>query len=211
MPLEFDTAKLQLAIKQVPKLLNTSMKEGFEQIGLDFENRMQDRFSGQLTGPWKRNEGDKLANRYGNLRRSIRKPVTGTTLNNLKLRATIGDAVTAPYARIQEEGGTVKAKKPGGFLTIPMPANLTPTGRTRVQRPRTDKSIFVLRVDRRAFLVRKSASGEGLQFLFLLKKQVKIKPRLGFKKTWFSEENRLSIQRTLQFRLDKALKVAGLL
>ena len=211
MPLEMDSEKLRQAFDKVPRLLNVSVKEGLRKIGMDFENAMQERFRGQLSGPWKRNRGDTLANRQGSLRRSIRTPVTGSTLSNMRLRATVGDAISAPYARIQEEGGTVRPKKAGGFLTVPMPDNLTPTGRTKTQRPRSDPSIFVTRVKGNAYLVRKSAGGEGLEFLFLLKKQVKIKPRLGFKETWFSEGNAKSIQTTLQRRVDKTLKVAGLL
>ena len=212
MPLELDTASLRKAFKEVPKLLSTSIKFGYEQIGDDFAEAMSKRFEGSLTGPWKRQAAsNQLANRTGNLRRSQRQTVTGSNLDSLKLRATIGNALTAPYAAIQEEGGTVRPKKAGGFLTIPMPDNLTPAGRTKVTRPRSDPSIFVLRTNGRAFLVRKSASGEGLEFLFMLKKQVKIPARLGFGETWTSPKFKENIQRRLQERVDKALRVAGLL
>ncbi|MHC5035434.1 MAG: hypothetical protein ACYTFZ_10400, partial [Planctomycetota bacterium] len=91
MPLELDTASLRKAFKEVPKLLSTSIKFGYEQIGDDFAEAMSKRFEGSLTGPWKRQAAsNQLANRTGNLRRSQRQTVTGSNLDSLKLRATIG-------------------------------------------------------------------------------------------------------------------------
>jgi len=208
-----NTQLFRKAVEKVPKLLFTSLKYGFQIIGDDFEKAMAPQFGNPLSGKWKRQPApDKLANRTGNLQRSQRQVVSGTNLGNLKLRATIGNALTKDYASIQETGGTIRPKKPGGFLTIPMPKNLTGAGRVRVKNPKGKENIFLLRKGSRAFLVRKSTSAEsGLEFLFTLKKQVKIPARLGFNKTWNSRKFQNNIVSTVQKRMVKALDVAGLL
>jgi hypothetical protein len=113
------------------------------------------------------------------LRRSIRTSIQGETLKTLS-GAVFSEKVK--YAKIQEKGGTIRAKKaytgvPGGpYLNIPLSANKTGAG---VQR-RSAKSVFqsggfLIRSKRGKFLV---MSSTGVP-MFVLTKKVKIKPRLG--------------------------------
>lgn len=135
----------------------------------------------------KDNATTELKVRTGALRRSIISVVSGNDLDTLQ--ASVGSAskvggVELVYAPIHEYGGTIKAKKaykkiPGGpYLNIPMPANKTAAGVTRLQA----REVFA-----QGGRVIKTKNGkygvllEG-QMLFILKKQVVIPARLGMMK-----------------------------
>lgn len=219
MPLELNADKFLKAKQQVPNLLRKSLKFGLQEIGDRFQFLMnRDQFSGKLTGKWRRNRSKKkLANRSGALRRSQNFTVRGLSTDSLTLRATIGDALTAPYARLQEKGGTIVPKR-AKALTIPMPDNLTPSGQARFPRAKGMQGVFLLKTKKGAFLVRKSAGfdpfgGSGqkqLEFLWMLKKKVTIPPRLRFVATWESTSFERWRTAKLNARVAKALEKAGL-
>lgn len=125
-----------------------------------------------------------LHSRTGALARSIQAEVAGDRLSTLRA-SVFSDKV--PYARIQEEGGTIVAKKayrrtPGGpYLNIPTRENKTASGVTRM----TAQQVFAAKG-----YIRKSRLGNYLVFgtlkgrvvpLFSLKKSVTLPARLGMK------------------------------
>lgn len=97
-----------------------------------------------------------------------------------------------PYAKIQEFGGVVRPKK-AKWLTIPLDANMTQAGVTKLSARRAiAKGAFFWRPgdeanegDASRLFIR---DPDG-QLLFVLVKKVKIpKGRLGFFKTWRDKE-----------------------
>jgi len=132
----------------------------------------------------KDNATTELKVRTGALRRSIVSVVSGNDLDTLQ--ASVGSAskvggVELVYAPIHEYGGTIKAKKaykkvPGGpYLNIPMSANKTPAGVTRLQ------AREVFNQGGRVIKTKNGKYGVLLngQMMFILKKQVVIPARLG--------------------------------
>jgi len=103
--------------------------------------------------------------RSGRLRASIRGRVEPG-----RLRGVVGTDVI--YARIQELGGVVQARR-AKFLAIPLKAMLTPAGVARAS-PRDVPDTFVLR-SRAGNLIIAQRKGRGsLTPLFVLKRQVRI-------------------------------------
>jgi len=143
------------------------------------------------------NATTKLHVRTGALKRSLRFNSRGSELNTLVSWVRAGSSSTAhdvPYAHIQEYGGTIRAKRAyrgvqgGAYLNIPLPANKTGAGVTR----QTAKQVFrnggrIIKSRRGNYLV---VSKIGVP-LFVLKKSVKIPPRLGMRKAAKDEAPRL--------------------
>lgn len=132
----------------------------------------------------KKNATEKLKVRTGALRRSIVSSVSGSNLGTLQ--ATVGSSskvggVELVYAPLHEFGGTVRAKNaykrvPGGpYLNIPLSANKTAAGVTRLQA----REVF----NQGGSIVKTKSGGYGVllngQMMFTLKKQVVIPARLG--------------------------------
>ena len=186
-----NTDDLELALKRVPKLLAIATRARLERHGRFFERTIDDVFTATLSGEWKINKTkDKLANRSGSLRRSFAAQVfQGTAAQGaagLTLRATIGNARTAHYVFTQENGDKDRRSSTGKMLTIPAPANLTATGRARFTSPSQVEGLFFMQAKSGiGMLVREK--GEGIEVLWILKRSVTIKPRLGFVRRWNSK------------------------
>ena len=122
-----------------------------------------------------------IKSRTGNLIRSLRTSVKGTTLKTL--RASFYSAANVAgtevkYAKMQEMGGIVRAKNayknmPGGpFLNIPGKANLTPAGVMR----KTAKQVF----DEGGHIIGRTVHNKDYtELMFYLVKEVTIPARLG--------------------------------
>jgi len=128
-----------------------------------------------------------IKSRTGNLMRSLRTSVTGTTLKTL--RASFYSAanvagIEVKYAAMQELGseamlgGPIRAKNayknmPGGpFLNIPGKANLTPAGVMR----KTAKQVFA---EGGHIIGRTVHNKDYTELMFFLVKEVTIPARLG--------------------------------
>ena len=205
--LKFDNDGFSRAVRNVPRTLGVAMRFRLSEHARDFERVMDDVFTARQSGPFRANTTRrKLVNRTGALRRSFRSKVTdGATGSgaDTALRVTIGNARTAHYVFTQEKGGTIRPKT-SKYLAIPMPANLTNAGRPRFERPRQVEGLFVLRRGNKLFLVR--PKGEGLEFLWVLKKQVKVPPRLGFVDRWNSKKVADSRIRSVNAAIDDTLR-----
>lgn len=120
-----------------------------------------------------------LARRTGTLMRSITTEVSGNSLADLNARVY----TTCIYARVHEEGATIRAKNaykgvPGGpYLNIPGEANKTAAGVTRMQA----REVFA----NGGFIMGKTVMRGGdtpdrrYDVMFFLTKEVYIPPRLN--------------------------------
>jgi hypothetical protein len=76
--------------------------------------------------------------------------------------------------------------------------------RARYKKPRELKNVEPMRFKGQTFLVRVKKRAAKLQPLYVLKRSVRLKPRLGFYRVWDSLENyRIDI---LNKSIDKALR-----
>lgn len=166
-------AELSAYLALAPKVLFNETKKEIGLSVLNVQAVVTDNFfSGNNTG------GNKLHNRTGLLRRSIKTSLSGTTLKTLS--GSIHTDVT--YAPIHEKGGTIKAKTayatlPGGpYLNIPLSANKTAAG---VMRQNAGEVFadggYIIKSKAGNYLV---MSGTGIP-MFTLKRSVVIPPRLG--------------------------------
>ena len=120
-----NAADVAFVFKQASK--KGSFKKGlarttFLKIGLHLERRIKEQVSGK-----------RLKVRTGNLRRSVYFRIVGSK-DSIEVHAGI-DPKKAPYAAIQEEGGTIRPKR-AKFLTIPVGRNLTKISRVMRVSPR---------------------------------------------------------------------------
>lgn len=115
----------------------------------------------------KRNATERLRVRTGRLRSSIIGDSDGLTGF---VRA--GDAAVT-YARIQDEGGTVKPRN-GKYLTIPVGQALTGSGVER-QPARAYKDLFPIR-SKKGNLLLARRNGKALDVLYILVQRVKVPP-----------------------------------
>lgn len=150
------------------------------------------------TGP--RNTGGQLQKRSGALRNAMRftNESTGSSI-----QASSYVAGPIAYARIQELGGVVRPKR-RRYLTIPTPAVLTAAGVVRQSAKPTEiggrwyTNGKVPGLKLRETFIRRGKGGNPIIYgtgkdgnpvaLWVLKKSVKIPPRLGFFRTWKEQE-----------------------
>ena len=190
------------AAKQAPRRLRKNIKETLPKIFRSFERRViMERFRGPPG----------LKTRSGALQQSIDFKITGFRTKKLGLAISIGGRA-APYAQIQEKGGTVKGK--GKKLAIPIGEGKTRAGVSRVKSPRDiaglvliprkgKAPLLVLPTGRRerGFGAQRTAKVEGVGTLraekgetfipmFVLIAMVRLVPRLGFVATWTAQRMR---------------------
>lgn len=200
--------------------LARNTKKALKSHGNVWLGRMDRQFSAPLTQFGQPNTNTKLHNRKNFLRNSMRQKVEGTKLKDLGLTMKSD----SPYARIQELGGTIRARG-GGYLAIPIDDNLTPAGVPRWESPLNPEIVdgFFLEGKRTGALYyvrqtrgknkKSQTEFENLEFLFLLKKEVNIpgpgphakkrmKSRLGMVENAFGARAR----KTLRKRLVRALR-----
>jgi hypothetical protein len=112
-------------------------------------------------------------------------------------------------SRLHEEGGIVK--NPGGAkLAVPLSVRaelFTSDGRLKKQyrQPRMLKNVIPIKLRGKTFLARIKKRVKSILPLFVLKNQIRIRPRLGFYKTWDDMQNeRINIlNKSIQKTLDK--------
>ncbi|HUW12556.1 MAG TPA: hypothetical protein VM537_22710 [Anaerolineae bacterium] len=177
--------RLERLFRRLGPALVRSMARSFRLDAQEWKRGMADRFRAPLyIGPGNANPNKTLHNRTGALRNSLGTSVT--TASDLKGTRLALFSAGVPYARVQELGGTIRSKRPGGYLTIPLEDNMTPAGVTRMSARRAidQGARFWESAGGNVFIV-DDEEGPPRKFLFLLKKQVRIRPgRLGFFKTW---------------------------
>ena len=184
-----DTRSLATAISRVPQRLEREVKFAMQGHGAYFIKQMGKRFGAQLQDG-KNPTRNRLASRTGALRRSMRSRVVRRGgVDGVKLIATVGNARTASYVHTQEDGATIRGNP---MLTIPLPDNLTAAGRVRFPSARAlmgdpSTKTFIAKSKRGNLIIFRKMSDGSLRALWVLKRSVTIKPRLGFVKTWTSK------------------------
>lgn len=165
-----NSAEVNAFLRTLPEEIFSLAKAYFQEAAMSADAKI------------KENATSKLKVRTGNLRKSIRFEVSGTTLATIKASIYAAGAIganTIVYAPIHEYGGTIKAKNaykgvPGGpYLNIPADENKTPAGVTRKQA----REVFNMG----GYRVGKVVYLNGVAMFYLVK-QVTIKPRLGMVK-----------------------------
>ena len=147
----------------------------------DFLTQVAEALAGRHSGAWPGGTtANTLSKRSGDLTTAIINSVTvaGTTMKTIE--GTIG-APGIIYARIQEEGGTIKAKS-GKFLCIPLPSALDGNGLPLKSSPRDWPNTFCAR-SRAGNLIIFQRRGTSIVPMYVLRESVTIPPRLGMKKT----------------------------
>lgn len=189
-------------LKMMPEL-EVAARAGLVEMTETWVTQMK---SGRFTGYRPGRSQRKLRVRTGALRNSVGGLVSGKKLDALKTTLRVGGG-RAGYARIQEYGGRVKGND---WLTIPVAAALTPAGAVRKKaKPRLEgttkprgshpggRKIYTTGFGRTAVVQgprgpviiarqpgkgRRKGSKKQAVLLFLLRRSVKVPPRLGARK-----------------------------
>jgi len=164
-----DDAQFQRALKEKPEKLFAEWRREFGGLLADFDARMQVKRLRGRPGVYTRS---------GRLRGSFHHAVRGASLNQL-----VGLYFTnLVYAPVQERGATISARR-ARYLTIPLDAAKTPAGVARGP-ARSFPNTFFLRSSRGNLLLMQRRPGQKAVPLFLLKRSVKVPPRLGLEAEW---------------------------
>lgn len=113
---------------------------------------------------------------------------SGAAMQSLKEGIRVVDGVVGPtgymygvfYLYVQEYGGTMRAKK-AQYMTIPLPEALTSQGLPKKQNAREWNNTFVGQT-RAGNLIIFQRRGRQIVPLYVLKKEVRVRPRLGLRK-----------------------------
>lgn len=197
--LKTNVRELVSVLERADKSVAAGIRAAINELGVQFDRD----FASKQFHPYEgRSRESGMQVRSGALRNSrklVRAKPQGN-LGSIRMRVELGSAF-APYARIHEFGGTITPKK-GRFLTVPLKSALTPSGvlrgKNKLVRRGTEwqtasgDPTFIARgrsgallvfADRERFTAKGNIGGK-LEPLYVLKRSVKIKPRLGFFSTW---------------------------
>jgi len=176
---ELHDEAFQAYLQALPNKAFKATKQAFGKAAINVDSEVKSNF------------GRTLKSRTGLLRKSLRISTAGTQLNNVSSRVEAGRGLR--YALLQEYGGTVRAKHayrgvPGGpYLNIPIGENLTAAGVMRFNAKDVFNAGGHLIKSRKGNWLVMSAAGAPM---FVLVKQVIIKPALGLNK---AKENEIPV------------------
>lgn len=178
-----DDRALNKAIRLVPKALKRELSDGMDRIGKGFLKRWR---RSRLQGP----PGVRGASGRGLFGTFRLAQLFGSSADDIGIHIFSESKVAA----LHEEGGTVTAKG-GGKMAVPLRARtlmFTAKGklRGRYKQPGRLKNVIPMKFNGKTFLVRVAKRAKTILPLYVLKHQVRIKPRLEFEKTFDSLANR---------------------
>jgi hypothetical protein len=194
---EIDKRALDRAIKIAPRVLKFELADGMDRIGKGFLKRFRQQ---QLQGP----PGVRGASGHGLFGTFKRVFFVSPTIEGMGIEIFSDSKI----AKLHETGGTV-TDPGGGRLAVPLSARkqmFTARGklRSRYKQPRALKNVKRMRFKGKTFLARVTKRAQKILPLYVLKRQVRIPPRLGFYRTWDSlGDYRINI---LNNSIDKALR-----
>lgn len=144
-----------------------------------------------------------LYRRTGSLARALtHRSVRSDDLEKVEVRIGWIDQHSAMIATVHERGATIRPRR-SKYLTIPLPAALTSAGVPKQASARDWPNTFV----RKAIIFQKLAGGQ-IQPLYVLKKQVRIPPRLEFIETakafWMTGEGARILEQALAGAIEEA-------
>ena len=167
--------KINKAFDDLPDLMQQAGKKALSIHGREFIRWFTKK---RLTGR------PGLKRRTGSLARSFK-----TNVLELSGAMVLMVWTTSKYARIHEFGGIVTPKK-SKYLAIPTNAALTKAGATRYASPRNVPGLsFMQRKGGLPFMGK--VEGGRVRAYFLLRKRVKIPPRLELGKSWTARGRRI--------------------
>jgi len=174
---EIDTRAMDRVIKIAPRVFKIHLGDALDRIGKGFLKRWK---AGCLQGP----PGVRGASGHG---------LFGTVKRVFFVTSTIEGMGTEIYteskiARLHETGGIV-TDPGGGRLAVPLSARtqmFTAKGKLRAsyKRPRALRNVRPIRLKGKTFLARVTKRLRKILPLYVLKRFVRLKPRLGFYRTW---------------------------
>jgi len=194
---EVDMRALDKAIKIAPRVLKFELGDGMDRISKGFLKRFRQQ---RLQGP----PGVRGASGYGLFGTFKRVSLVSSTIEGMGMQVYSESKI----AKLHETGGVVTDPS-GGRMAIPLSARsqmFTAKGklRGRYKKPRQLKNVEPMRFKGQTFLVRVTKRAQKLLPLYVLKRSVRLKPRLGFYRVWDSLANyRIEI---LNKKIENALR-----
>ena len=195
LTVEINTANLDRAMRLIPKELKYEIADGMDHASRKFLKTFKDE---RLQGP-----PGIIGRPRGIFTHFFRASLVSKDLEGMGMVIYSDSKI----AKMHEEGATV-TNPGGGKLAVPLSARqemFTSDGRLKKQyrQPRLLKNVFPLLLRGKTFLVRVRKKVWDILPLFVLKNSIRIKPRLGFYKTWDDMQNeRINI---LNKSVEKAL------
>lgn len=200
---KIDARRLKKLMEQIPKELTPELARALDRHGYTFTSYLRrTRFQG---GP------SSLKSRTGALARSAgHRLLARNTLKSMRLVVFIGGGRAKKYARIQEFGGTIKGNP---WLTVPLPDNRTAAGVPRFKSARRLKETrpgktFIVKTKRGNLLIayKPYKNRDKILWLWVLRREVRLRPRLGFIKTWNSRRMKLDRVAALRIAMRRAIE-----
>ncbi|MBU4422142.1 hypothetical protein KKB41_04310 [Patescibacteria group bacterium] len=194
---EVDMRALDKAIKIAPRVLKFELGDGMDRISKGFLKRFRQQ---RLQGP----PGVRGASGHGLFGTFKRVSLVSPTIEGMGMQVYSDSKI----AKLHETGGIVKDPS-GGRMAVPLSARsqmFTAKGKLRgkYKKPRQLKNVEPMRFKGQTFLVRVTKRAQKLLPLYVLKRSVRLKPRLGFYRVWDSLANyRIEI---LNKKIENALR-----
>lgn len=163
--------QLDKDLKQTAPILKRELKSYLESLS-EAAYRRHSR-------PWPSGTTDKtLSRRSGRAIESLKTniKVSGSTISDIK-----GHLGGVFYLNTQEYGATIRPKR-SKYLTVPLPPALNPDGTPKKPNARAWKNTFIA-TSRKGNLLIFQRIDKKIVPLYVLKKEVKIPPRLGMKQS----------------------------
>jgi hypothetical protein len=197
LTVEINTKNLETAMRVFPKELKFELADGMDHISRKFLKQF---YQTRLQGA----PGIK-ARPHGIFTHFRRASLVSQTIEGMGMIIFSDSKIS----KLHEEGGIVK--NPGGTkLAVPLSARtelFTSDGRLKkkYRQPRLLKNVIPIKLRGKTFLAKVKQKIRSILPLFVLKNQIRIRPRLGFYKTWDDMQNeRINIlNKSIQKTLDK--------
>lgn len=156
------------------KPLTREMRRTLQRVAREMERRHSRPWNGMVVNP-----SDRLQRRSGGGLRSIRNSIdvfNAASINEVRGQITTGNMT------VHETGATIRPRR-AQYLTIPLPAALDQRGVPLRERARDWDNTFVARSRSGNLLIfRKTPGLNDIAPLYILKREVTIRPRLGMEK-----------------------------
>ncbi|MDP3786124.1 MAG: hypothetical protein Q8R05_00995 [Candidatus Omnitrophota bacterium] len=184
LTVEINTKNLEKAIRLFPKELKMQLGDGFDHISRKFLKIFKQT---RLQGP----PGVK-ARPHGIFTHFTRASLVSRDIEGMGMTIFSDSKIS----RMHEEGATIKSAggerlaaplsaRPEMFIGGQYPGRL----KKRYRDPRAMKNVIRIILKGKQFLVKVKRRSRELLPLFVLKNQIRIRPRLGFYKTWDDMQN----------------------
>jgi len=182
--LEINTKNLEKAIRLFPKELKVELGDGFDHISRKFLKIFKQT---RLQGP----PGVK-ARSHGIFTHFTRASLVSRDIEGMGMTIFSDSKIS----RMHEEGATIKSSggerlatplsaRPEMFIGGQYPGRL----KKKYRDPRAMKNVIRIILKGKQFLAKVKRGSRELLPLFVLKNQIRIRPRLGFYKTWDDMQN----------------------